>query len=607
MISDTVISAIKERLNIAEVIGESVKLKRAGQSFVGLCPFHSDSKPSFHVNPARQFFYCFGCGAKGDVIRFVMQMEGKPFMEAVTSLADRAGVVIEESRESRTRKDRARSQDERERYHALLGAAVSFYEERLQSAEGEGAREELKKRGLPAEMVKEFRLGYAPEVWDSLARHLERNGFPAREAEKAGLCLERRGGGHYDRFRNRLMFPITDEQGRFIGFSGRTLSKEEQAKYINSPETRFYRKGSIVFGLANAKVDMRRKGEAILVEGNFDLLGMHAAGFRNTVAPLGTALTPDQAHLVRRFADRVVIMFDGDDAGRAAARRAFGPLKQAGMEVLYVRLPAGEDPDSFVRKSGKDGMNDLLAKRRDLVEIIIEDAFSESTGSPSAISRTVASLAPYLDTIQDPLERDLVIKKIARESVLDEPAVRRALKRSSASPSTGPSSPAGTEPRSDLRNRTEREITGVLMDSPGLLDEIPLVEILEYFRTGPYKDVLQRVGHWWTSKEPLDPLALIEGLGNEEAERFVSGRLVEPEFSDVGAARKVLTEAVGTLRKRCYLREEEERLNREIAQAERSEDPQALERLLHEKRGLVRKVLGEGEGEEPAKAPEPSA
>ena len=605
MISESAIAAIKKRLDIVEIVGESVKLRRSGRSFRGICPFHADSDPSFYVHPDRQFYYCFGCQARGDIIRFVQQMEGRSFAEAVAYLAERAGVEIEETRDPAARKRQQRKRKEKKGYFELMEEAVRFYSHRLGKSEGEGARKELETRAVSAETAKHFRLGYAPDSWDALITYMNSRGYTGNDLEKAGLAMMRKSGrGFYDRFRNRLLFPVMDERGRAAGFSGRMLGDDDEkgAKYINSPETRFFRKGHVIFGLSSAKGEIRKSGEAILVEGNFDLVSLHSAGFRNVVSPLGTALTPEQAHLIRRFTEKVVILFDGDDAGWKAAKRALIPLTEAGLEVWVCRLPEGEDPDSVLRSEGAGYIQDLLDKRQDMIESIIQEASSGPSLSPSQISRAVASLAPYVRAVKDRLARDLYIKKIGREFAIEEREIRSAFMTLSPgrtqNTQTRPEASSGSRAAgSELRTRTEQEIVGILLDCPDLLKDMEHTEIAGYFSTGPYRDVLDRMVKNLLENAEADPLALVEGLGDENAEKFISGRLMQAEFATEDAARKVLTEAIGTLKTRCCLSERKQLLNRRISEAEKKGDDDELERLLQEKIKLARSLSAETAGE----------
>jgi DNA primase len=442
VIPDEKVAEVRERTDIVALVQEYVPLKRIGASFRGLCPFHAEKSPSFYVHPARQFFHCFGCQASGDALKFFMQIEGRTFPEALRTLAERAGVelpTLDEQGEAAYRRARQRE----ERWLALMEAATAFYvKEMAGHPRGAMARAELERRGVRDEAATEFRLGYAPHGWSALADHLRDKGMNASEAEELGLLVPRKGGsGHYDRFRHRLMFPITDHQGRIVAFSGRMLdpppdeplsaaSEEKGAKYVNSPEGPLYRKGRILFGLYEGRVAIRREGWALVCEGNFDLVALHQAGFKNAVAPMGTALTSEQAKLLRRFAERVVFLFDGDAAGRKAVRAAIAPIEEAQLRANVVALPDGADPDSFLRDKGPDSLRKLIENAPGLAEHLIDDAERNASGDTEAKSRAIAELGPLLARISDPTSAHIYVQRIAKKfGISSEDAVRQQLRR----------------------------------------------------------------------------------------------------------------------------------------------------------------------------------
>ncbi|HEX6240098.1 MAG TPA: DNA primase, partial [Polyangiales bacterium] len=361
MLTDEKIAEIRDSVDLVALISEYVPLRRQGARFVGLCPFHQEKSPSFGVSRGKNFYYCFGCQASGDAISFLRHVEGLGFGDAIAKLAERAGIELPRTDDkSQAQIDRARSQ--RERLSEVMEHARAFFEASLSSAEhAEIARAEIEARGVQPELAQRFRLGYAPMSWDGLARYLTQKRVDPRDAVDVGLIAPRRQGpGHYDRFRHRLMFPVSDQHGRLLAFSGRALNLPEgtpaeaapPAKYINSPEGPLYKKGHVLYGLEQARIAMRKKNQVVLCEGNFDLIALHQAGFDNALAPLGTAFTLDQAKLIRRFVEDVVVVFDGDGAGRKATRAAFELLESANLQSRAVRLPDGFDPDTFLREHG---------------------------------------------------------------------------------------------------------------------------------------------------------------------------------------------------------------------------------------------------------------
>ena len=361
------IEAVKERADIVDVVGEHVVLKKKGREFVGICPFHDDKSPSMTVSPAKQFYYCFSCGAGGNAIKFLMELQRTSFSEVVLELARKYQLPIETldgPQQERLRKQLSR----REQLHRVLTLACGFFRSQLQEPEGQAALSYLRQdRGLQPATIEAFELGFAPDRWDGLLQHLQQvEGIAPTLLEAAGLVVPRRGGdGFYDRFRHRLMVPIKDRQGRVIGFGGRSLDGSEP-KYLNSPETELFEKGKHLFGLDKAADPIRRQDRAVVVEGYFDVIALHAAGISNAVAALGTALSSQQITQLCRCCDskRLILNFDADGAGVRAAQRAIGEVEQLALqgqlELRVLQLPAGKDPDEYLKAHGAGDYRSLL-------------------------------------------------------------------------------------------------------------------------------------------------------------------------------------------------------------------------------------------------------
>ena len=368
---------IRARLALADAIGPRVRLVRRGREHVGLCPFHNEKTPSFTVSEDKGFFHCFGCGAHGDVIGFAMRIDNLTFPEAVERLAAAAGLAMP----VRTPEDRERAK-ERTSLYTVLEAACAWFEARLAGDEGEAARDYLVRRGLDADTIAKFRLGWAPDSRGALKRALAGQGVSETMMVAAGLLVvPDDGGAAYDRFRGRIVFPIGDRSGRVVAFGGRALG-EGKPKYLNSPETPLFHKGALLYGLALARKPARDAGEAIVAEGYMDVIALHRAGFENAVAPLGTALSETQIRELWRLAPEPVICFDGDAAGRGAAYRAVEralPLLQPGLSLRFAALPAGDDPDSFISRRGAQEFRDALAAARPLADLLWE---MEAGGRP---------------------------------------------------------------------------------------------------------------------------------------------------------------------------------------------------------------------------------
>ncbi|MGP8055967.1 MAG: DNA primase [Limisphaerales bacterium] len=359
LFSSATLERIRAASDIVDVVGAYLPLKKAGANFVALCPFHKEKTPSFSVNPHRQIFHCFGCHKGGDVFTFVKEFENIGFMDAVRRLAERAKIPLEfdqtpGEQQSRHLKDQLLEIHEQitQRWQNCL----------LNEAAGQTARDYLAQRGVSADAVKLFRLGAAPDLWDDTVNWAKSKGYDPAVVEKAGLILRKEGGEHYyDRFRGRLLFPICDEQGRVIGFSGRVLSGDEKtAKYVNSPETPIFTKSRVFFGLDKSKRAILDAGFAIVCEGQFDLIACFMAGVQNIVAPQGTAFTADHARIIKRYVDEVVLCFDSDEAGQNAAVRSLDHLLASGLAVRVAVVPAPHDPDSFLKANGGEAFRRLI-------------------------------------------------------------------------------------------------------------------------------------------------------------------------------------------------------------------------------------------------------
>ena len=410
--------------DIVEVIGSYFPLKRAGANLKALCPFHQEKTPSFTVSPSRQTFHCFGCGVGGSVFRFVMDYEHIDFPSAVRKLAARAGITVVE-------KYRAGGADAEERQRELrqgllklhAEAAQWFHENLVKKQVGEAARKYLRARGITVEIAKRWQLGYAPEEWDAFGSWARTRGYDARELIASGLAKTRddaesapvERSSAYDRFRGRVMFPICNDVGEVIAFSGRLLQdKEGAAKYLNSPETALFRKGSVLFGLDRTKRALIEANCAVVCEGQFDLISLFETGITNVVAPQGTAFTESQARILKRFVNEVVLCFDADAAGQKAAERSLDALLQNDLIVCVAEMPMGEDPDSLVRREGKVAFERRIEKARDFFDYWVErETANVDLTSLGAKVQLARNLAETVSRVRDPLMRGEVVNKVS--------------------------------------------------------------------------------------------------------------------------------------------------------------------------------------------------
>lgn len=416
------VEQIKARLSIVDVIGSYIKLERAGANYKAKCPFHNEKTPSFYVSPGRENYHCFGCDKGGDILTFVQDMEGVDFIGALKILAEKAGVKLEN--EDKYEKS------EKGRTSALLTAAIEFY--RIELVKNKNALNYLKDRGLKGETVTKFKIGFAPDDWRATGNHLKKLGFTEDEIEKAGLSIKSTSG-YYDRFRGRIMFPVYNISGSPIGFSGRifeakiTGGKQEPAKYINTPQTVVYDKSRALFGIDKAKVEMRKKNECILVEGQFDLIMAHQAGTENTVAVSGTALTEEHLTLINRLAEKLTMAFDGDSAGLKASARAISLALSLGMEVRLVSMGNAKDPADVI-KDNPEMWTKAVAGSKHIVDFFLDSLAGQKLSKDTFAKEIERQALPYVASIKSKIEQAKFVNKISELLKISEEAVWEEVK-----------------------------------------------------------------------------------------------------------------------------------------------------------------------------------
>ncbi len=480
MTSSGITAEIKSKLPVIDVVGETVALKRAGSAYKGLCPFHTEKTPSFIVTPDRESWRCFGCGEGGDIFTFLMRRDGIDFREALSRLAEKAGVELS----AQTAKD----DRHRRRLREALEAAIAWYREvLLQTPQAEAARAYLAERGLAEATLERFAVGYAPTTWDALTRRLIGRGFNNEELIAAGLASPSNRGGVIDKFRGRIIIPIRDASGRAVGLGGRIMPGAEGPKYLNSPAGPLFDKSRTLYGLDQARAAIRREKLTVIVEGYTDVMAAHQAGFTNVVASLGTALTRGQIELATRYADAIALAYDVDLAGEAATQRGLleelGP-DQSVSKVRVVRIPSGKDPDELIRND-PEAWRTAVAEAKPVIEYFMERTAAEVdldsiTGKRELTGRALA----LLKRVGDPVERSLYLQRLARlvnveERVLLEALAREPVRRAPrlapvpVGPGIGPASRLGPAP-------LEREALSLLLRYPGLVAEVPADEPLPF-------------------------------------------------------------------------------------------------------------------------------
>ncbi|WP_435100768.1 DNA primase [Arhodomonas sp. AD133] len=563
-IPDQFLDELLARVDIVDVVGERVQLKRGGANYHALCPFHSEKTPSFTVSPTKQFYHCFGCGAHGTAIRFLMEYDRMDFREAVAALAQMAGLEVPEQ----ARETRVEGQDE---LYRVLARANELYQRWLrQHPDRERAVGYLRRRGLTGEMAKRFGLGFAPPGWDNLLREIGDRDTLAR----AGLLVTREGGGGYDRFRDRIMFPIRDRRGRVIGFGGRVLGDGEP-KYLNSPETPVFHKGSELYGLYEVLESDRNPSDVVVVEGYMDVVALAQFGLTRAVATLGTSTGTRQVERLFRVTGDLVFCFDGDEAGRQAAWRALEsslPALRDGRQIRFLFLPEGEDPDSLVRERGRDGFEALLGQAEPLSDWLFDHlAEAVDMTSMDGRARLVDRAVPLLRRLPPDVYRRMMIGRLAGLAQLDAEYVEAVIDgdHSVSTPQRAPENRRSSDAARAVRRTPVRLAIALLLHRPALgaaadysgelagLEELPGVELLaqlleitrnephvtagallERFRDSAHETSLWRLATWdhmvpeeGLEREFADAIARIRALRNEKRLQYLNERLQRGELT----------------------------------------------------------------------------
>lgn len=583
---------VKQNVDILEVIGQVVQLRRAGNRHIGLCPFHQEKTPSFQVDVENQLYYCFGCGSGGDVLSFVMRHQNLSFGDTLKYLAERYHITLPERDDAGGRgwKGTEEGHKEKEQLYDVARVAADYFHRQLrQSGAGRAAGEYIRKRGLPDELVESEKLGFAPPQWDGLVTHLRSLGIDPGLGVKGGLLGQSSGGSGrvYDRFRNRLIFPITDERGRIVAFGGRSLAAgtQDEPKYLNSPETPIYHKGRMLYQLARARSECRQVRQVLLVEGYMDLLSIYASGFYRVVATLGTALTIHQVRLLARTVDEVILAYDGDDAGERAMLKALPLFLQQELAVSCVRFPNGMDPDDFLRANGLEGLQELIANRSDLgaytLRKILESWDGTTGGKTKVLSTARAALG---ETRQAVLKAEYA--RIASERLaLSESVIAGELFQGNRTISGNSFSRLREPLHHTLQAQLiEEGVVRVMLKYPEYVDEVRESGAVDYFVESKLKTIAEALlaGSSWSGGK-LNAGAVYDSLtGSESQELFTRLLLETGELEDAG------TQLKDWLRKLC-LREDQiqpAHLHESLRQAEENGDPVQVLEILKQIRNL---------------------
>jgi len=584
-ISDHILEQVRSANDIVEVISGYFPLKRRGANFIALCPFHKEKTPSFNVHPVKQIWHCFGCGAGGDVFKFVMQYENLPFTDAVRRLAERAGVALEfEAGGS------GPSRDEKDALFKLHELAASFFHQHLLKQPADSpVQAYLKKRRISAETAKRWQLGFSPDAWDDLLQWAASKKYAATVLESAGLALKRDNGGHYDRFRGRLMFPICDEQGRVVAFSGRILTEaKDQPKYVNSPETAIFMKGKILFALDRAKRAILDQKLAIVCEGQLDTITCHENGFANVVAPQGTAFTEQHARILKRHTDEVILMFDGDDAGQNAAVRNAEPLWELGVSIRVALLPEGDDPDSFLKRDGPEQLRALLDAAPGFFDFLLQRLSRQHDARTERGKVQIADqMTPWLCRIRDPILQAAFTQRTAARLEVREEVLRRKMKdvaRHGPSPAPGEPPPPEEEPSRPDGLPAELALLQLVLGDEQLLEMATERLDHAWLTDSVAAGLLARVVNLYMRGQWTGPNSLLHGADEVES-RLLSGLLLQAHSTNEPMA--VAAGCLTTLERR-HLERQWQELRRQLARP--GLPPAELLRLQKDALDLRRKL-----------------
>ncbi len=587
------VKEIREACSIVEVISDYVSLKKTGTNYRGLCPFHNEKTPSFFVNEEKKFFNCFGCGERGDVFSFLMKHENMNFQEAVRSLSKRTGISLPEKALT---PQQQKMLGEREECFGINESAAKFYNDLLlQDRAGEEAKNYLIKRGINIETIKDYCLGFAPEGWGSVVKYLRSKNLSLPNAQKLGLIIGKGNGQYYDRFRNRIVFPIYNVSHRIMGFGGRIIS-EGEPKYLNSPESFIYQKRRNLYGLQTALKYIKKENRVIIVEGYIDLLSLHQAGIKNTVAALGTALTEQQIQILKRYTSNIITVFDSDPSGKKAMIRSLEPFLNNSVSPRVVILPPGDDPDSFVRKQGQKAFVDRIENAGSLFDFVVGEIVQRNqTATPRGKIDACEEVVPFLKMISDEMERDLYVQKVSQKLGIKQEHIYSKMGSTSKPGRFARSEKPVLQTTSAFQNNAEKLILRIMIDYPETIDIVEKEALLEDFTEPDLKELGKLLCMEIKQHGKHNLPYLFDKLENESWKKIIA----ELSFQDnyAGNHVKTLEDCIRDLRLRKSSRERK-KVKALIEQAETTRDDSLslkyqleYQNLLQEERKIQRYKL----------------
>ena len=587
-IPEDTIRRIKNTANIVDLVSESVVLKKAGRNYLGLCPFHAEKTPSFTVNLEKQIFYCFGCHTGGNVFSFLMQREGLSFPEAVRVLAGKYGIEVPQERLTPAQQVQL---SEREKLFRINELTMGYYQQALNDPQqGQKAMAYLLGRGMTRKIIDSYRLGYAPARWDGLLGFLQSRKVPLPLMQKSGLVVPRKDrSGSYDRFRNRVMFPILNQSQQVIGFGGRVMG-DESPKYLNSPETPVYNKSRSLYGIDKAKQKTRASGKIYLVEGYFDVLALHLYGIDNSVATLGTALTAEHVQLLKGLigqSGQAVLVYDSDQAGIKAAKRSIHVFEEGFLNAHILVLPQGYDPDTFLRENGPDDFLRLTERAMGMMQFLLESAIQEYGLGLEGKVQIVSQMQQPLAAVQDSVARSLYIKQLAERLDIEEAVIMERIRQTASQPA-GNGSPAHSVTKKAImpdEQRLEQQIVAMMLRYPVMIPEIVGRNLLHCFEDVNLKAIAQMVLE--RSAVEGDVLVdLISAIENPHYRSLLSRLALQETHWDRQGCERLLVQLEGR-----HLRRSANDLQRQIEVAEKNGDFELLGRLLRQKQNQAGKGL----------------